>query len=249
MGIETNHDPKCWASVLGDCQGGISGEHYISACLFDDDAVFVQGFSWCLPEPKKIGVSSLVKNMLCRKHNSELSDLDAAALGTFNAFRRFVELDQIRRGTKSKSWTVETIETDGRALERWFLKTLINLNFEGKSKIGLNSDQRGRPSWDLVEIAFGRQAFAHPHGLYVAGHTGQRVDLRDHVKITGKTSGNHLVGAAFVFRGVHFYLNLAPIVLGFNGLSRLLYHETSFKYQVADSKGRQKLSHEVRLRF
>jgi len=45
------------------------------------DSVSIRGFDWCKDKPKTIGINSLTANVLCRDHNSALSDLDAPRSG------------------------------------------------------------------------------------------------------------------------------------------------------------------------
>src|SRR5690242_8484631 len=87
---------NCWAAPLGDCSQKITREHTVSQCLFETDQIMVQGFKWCLDQAKSIGLSNLVAKILCKNHNSGLSDLDAAALAAFNAFREAIRLNQVR---------------------------------------------------------------------------------------------------------------------------------------------------------
>ena len=73
---------ECWAHELGDCRGGQSGEHHVSASLFPTTKVLlVKGFPWCMDEHKTVGLPSLTANILCRHHNSALSPFDEAARG------------------------------------------------------------------------------------------------------------------------------------------------------------------------
>ena len=69
---------SCWASSLGDCGGGISREHIISASQFDEETITLQCLPWC-KEPKTIGLASLVAKNLCRDHNTALSPVDEEA--------------------------------------------------------------------------------------------------------------------------------------------------------------------------
>src|SRR5271155_629292 len=45
---------SCWASSLADCDQKLTREHVVSQCLFDTDQIMVQGFPWCLNEPKSM---------------------------------------------------------------------------------------------------------------------------------------------------------------------------------------------------
>ena len=120
---------NCWAASLGDCDDKITREHVISQCLFKGDEITVQGFPWCLNEPKTIGLSNLVAKILCRKHNNNLSDLDAAALRAFDVLRESIRMNDVRGKLKQRFWRIKHFKIDGPLLERWFLKTLINLSF------------------------------------------------------------------------------------------------------------------------
>lgn len=119
----------CWASCLGDCEGRSSREHLFSSNLFGS-SVTVTGGPYG-DEPLRIGTGSLVSRILCEKHNSDLSPLDAEA-GRFSQhldelFARHEErTDQYQRG-EGGSWEVIEYSADRDLLTRWFTKTTINL--------------------------------------------------------------------------------------------------------------------------
>lgn len=121
----------CWAAALGDCAGKLSREHTISECLFPSGKVTVSGFDWCKGTEKTIGVSGLVRHILCEHHNSALSVLDSEMKTWFEVIRQCAFLNDLRAERRENSWDIRHFQVDGRLLERWFLKTLINLNFEG----------------------------------------------------------------------------------------------------------------------
>jgi hypothetical protein len=128
------HAPEgCWALCLGDCGEGMTGEHLVSEGLFQTNDITVQGFPWCLDTAKKIGLASLVANILCKKHNNALNELDTAASDAFKVFREAVHLNHVRQKLKRQpAWNVKRFTIDGPRLERWFLKTLINISFGGQ---------------------------------------------------------------------------------------------------------------------
>ena len=70
---------QCWAKSLGDCEGTISEEHYVSSGVFSGDEIYVHGLAWCKEAAKKIAKKRLVRNMLCVGHNGRLSPLDKEA--------------------------------------------------------------------------------------------------------------------------------------------------------------------------
>lgn len=201
---------KCWAESLGNCSDTLSGEHTVSKGLFIDDMVVVQGLSWCKDEPKIIGLNNLTRKILCTHHNSRLSKVDDAAIAAFNAFREAVRLTNIREKIKERRWTVVHLPLDGDLLERWFLKTLINITTGGKEKIGPKSNIPGEPSSDLVEIAYGHRKFVPNAGLYNSAEAGETINSEDRVTIAPffDSKNEFVLGGTFYFRGFRFMLYL-----------------------------------------
>jgi len=237
-------DPPCWAAAIGGCDEKMSREHIVSHCLFNDNEILVQGFPWCRDKPKAIGIANLVAKILCKKHNSDLSELDSAALGAFNVFREAIRMNEVRGRLKPSHWTIKRFTIDGPRLERWFLKTLINLSFDGLWTIGPDSTKEGRPSKSLVEIAFGLREFDKWAGLYIVGEAGETIDSMDRVNCTPLTDGLRLVAGLFVFRGYRFYLNLLPEKFDKHYQADLLYRETTINCSIG---GRP--SHAIKLRW
>ena len=216
---------KCWAESLGNCSDTMSGEHTVSKGLFTGDIVAVQGLSWCKDAPKTIGLSSLTRKILCTHHNSTLSPVDDAAIEAFNAFRESVRLTDIREKMKEMRWTVVHLPVDGDLLERWFLKTLINLTVGGKEKIGPKSSTPGEPSSDLVEIAFGHRKFVPNAGLHNSQEVGETVNSEDRVTIAPffDRQNEYVFGGTFYFRGFRFLLHLSEV--GFTGNVTIVHRD------------------------
>ncbi len=244
---DPNAKKKCWAASLGDCAGGISGEHLVSQSLFPDGSVIVQGFHWCKGKPKPIGLASLTANILCFKHNCDLSELDSSAKRTFDTLVESMALYEVRRKLHLRRYSIKQFLIDGNLLERWFLKTLINFGFEREWIIGEGQHPAGEPSEELVRIAFGRAAFRHKAGLYTASHVGEQVTVNDKFELhySPKTIGNNLLAGMFTFSEYRFFLNLLPQEFKeFNG-ANLMHQTVKHWYQVPDDKGRQVKSHRL----
>jgi hypothetical protein len=208
--MSSNAHPKCWARSIGGCSNKLSGEHIVSQSIFESEQLTVQGLAWCKDAPKTIGLSSLTAKILCREHNSELSELDSAAGNAIRVIRQAEQLEKVRRSLKPQFWTVVRSRIDGPKLERWFLKTLINVTYENDFQIGTGPQAKGIPSADLVEIAFGRKRFTAYEGLYVVGYVGQRVVQSDSFQLlTLMTKEGALFGGIFLFRGFRFLLSLS----------------------------------------
>src|SRR5579859_3998420 len=100
---------------------------------------------------------------------------------------------------------------DALRLERWFLKTLINLSFEGPLLIGVNGAEPGRPSRDLLSIVFGDSPFAGRAGMYVAATVNHTIESKDLFQCAPLIHADKtIVGALFKFRGLHAALALYP---------------------------------------
>ena len=200
----------CWAQRLGNCSDKITGEHIVTAGLFLTDMVTVQGLSWCLDQPKTIGLPNLTRNILCGNHNSSLSAVDEAAIEAFDVFRECMRLQNVRAAMRERAWNVTTFAVDGAQLERWFLKTLINVASGGPHPIGPKSQAVGEPSTDLVEVAFGLLRFQPAAGLYFSGEVGENIMSEERITIIPffDFDNKYVAGGTFYFRGCRFMLYL-----------------------------------------
>src|ERR1039457_6265753 len=173
--LSTGSAKRCWARSLGNCEGKISREHLVSECFFPVGGVKVKGQSWCLDEEKEVGLASLTGKIRCQKHNSDLSELDTAIATITETLSESVKLFESRKRVSSRRWRIERYTIDGLLLERWFLKTFINLSVvDNKWIIGEGTHPCGMPSDDLVRIAFGLNRFEGNLGLSIASHVGEQ---------------------------------------------------------------------------
>ena len=198
----------CWAKALGDCSDKISKEHIISEGMFPGLEILVKGFSWCSDEFKEIRIETFVKRLLCEYHNHTLRLTDNAGIDAMKAFRAEVQLYKARNAMKPIRWTVKKFRIDGRGLERWCLKTLINAS-EGAYKIGRDSTIVGQPSDRLVRIAFSKENFKPKAGLYGLADEGENWDIKDGIRLLPCVDrDNMLVGGLFVIHGYRYLLYL-----------------------------------------
>jgi len=204
----------CWANSLKDCAGNVSGEHYASKCIFDVGKVVVQGFDWCKDDPKEIHINHLTANILCEKHNQELSPLDAEAGRVFANFQEAVRLFSVRSGLGAKRFWPNRPKfcVDGNLFERWLLKTLINFSVRGRNIIGLEENEPGKCPTTLAETAFGRRQFLGESGLYAAPELNAVVDppLGKPFNLTTVLLGEkRLIGGMFSVSGIRLMIWLA----------------------------------------
>jgi hypothetical protein len=232
----------------------MSKEHIVTAGLFLDDKIMVQGLQWCKNRPKEIGLASFTKKNLCTKHNSDLSVVDDAAISSINELREATRLGNLRIERKIKRPTIKRFKIDGPALERWFLKTFINITFKQAYPIGSESAQPWLPPCDLVEVAFGRKQFEPGAGLYYLGDPGEQIDSNERFRaITFTNARDELVGAMFYFRGFRFLLYIDKsgpseqvhlLLPGISGPSRPLYHLTNIRVKLGNHP-----SHVIEIRW
>lgn len=195
----------------------MTGEHIVSAGLFPNDVVCVQGLDWCKDAPVTVGLANVKRKILCKHHNEIQSAVDDAAIAAFEAFRESVRLTNARVQMPERRWTISRLTIDGSLLERWFLKTLINVTVGVGLKIGPNSKVSGEPSSDLVEIAYGRRKFVSNAGLYYSAEAGETITSEDRVTIIPffDDKKEFVLGGTFYFRGYRFMLILLDV--GFTG--------------------------------
>ena len=168
--------------------------------------------------------TNLTANILCQKHNNDLSPVDGAGLAAFNVFRDAAATQETRHkylniGLAPYCFPVAQYEIDGRMFERWLLKTLINYEISGDQElpIGPPAIRPGRPPNELVEIAFGMRDFQPAAGLYYLGRVGDDLNVAERVKYTSwikdSDEGSYVMAGQFLFYGVGFLLNLDPAVV------------------------------------
>ncbi len=200
----------CWAAELGGCCDKVSREHLVSKGLWISDYVDVQGFPWCRNGAKRIGLGSFTAKHLCADHNNQLSDVDAAGRDAFVAFRESMKLLNQRRKKRPppQRWRVRLFRLSGVLLERWFLKTTINLAcVQGSELRWVGGNQLDHPPREIVELAFGARSFKPPMGLYGASIRGERQTSTDSLAFSPLIQvGSELVGGLFTFRGPRFLL-------------------------------------------
>lgn len=221
----TSETSKCWAYALGGCSEKLSREHLVSAALFPDaTTVTVSGFPWCAGETKTVGLASLTSKMLCSTHNGCLSPLDSAAGAAFKVFGNAAMLVNRRLATNSPRFKVRHFRINGFLLERWLLKTLINLCRESDLLIGREAQKPGVPEESLVRICFGMECFPGKAGLYLAARTGAKVNSGPVVQFAPLIfDGTHILGGFFHFRGFLLFISLMdePLPSNFEWISSL----------------------------
>jgi len=194
---------RCWASVLGDCKGPLSDEHIITGGLFEDPMLKVSGFDWCNGAVREIPRDRLVRRILCKGHNGRLGEIDRTAIRAARVFDEWLRTENARRevSTTPRRWSIARFEIDGRQLERWLLKTMINATYDKNSMIGPTAVEVGKPTEELVRIAYGLDSFADRRGLYILAAQGYTANNTDRISLTPWGHDEFVNGMAINFRG------------------------------------------------
>ncbi len=155
---------KCWAAVLGNCSPDMSSEHPVAANQFDTPTIVMSGYSWCV-EPKEVGLSRAGGRILCRQHNADLSELDAAALDFKQALDWAIAKPEW-------DWRYKWI-VDGNRLERYFFKATIGSIYRSDPtpSAGLFGAD-GLPTPHIVRAIYGIEPFERAEGIGMVHQVG-----------------------------------------------------------------------------
>jgi hypothetical protein len=175
--------------------------------------VDVQGLAWCKDVPKRIGKASLTQKTLCRDHNSGLSDVDTEGKRLFVAIGDAADLAYRRnRQVPHRRWKPVRFAVDGPLVERWFLKTTINIAIAQQSKANwalTDAPVREVPRL-LVDVAFGRSTFVKPMGLYtVIAPSGEKINFEGSMSFAPLLKSDRIVGGIFTLRGLRYLIYFA----------------------------------------
>lgn len=202
---------NCWASALGDCGKDQSREHYLSASIIGSDDVVISGLPFLNGEQRRIPGKRLVAKMLCKRHNEILSPLDAAAGHFFQVLSAFKIRGIMRARGAKKLGGIDVYEIDGAQVERWMLKTVINLMFERE----LNSGEKWVPPELWVRCVFGKTTFPDRCGLYILeGEALWAVTEHSSIGIrlmTRSSDDEFVIGGQFQMAELQFALAMEPL--------------------------------------
>lgn len=203
---------QCYASALGDCEGGLTREHYVSETILNHIAAAgggyrIGGFHWQRPDgTPSPSIASMTARVLCARHNERLSDLDSEALKLF----QFLE-DWTPRVLREENIGDIVHSMKGELLERWLLKVLTGVVASNNAARD-GSPIRGKlPSREAVETLFGLRPFPDHFGLSVTA-APQSVILKERAFRFGPLFNDVRVCGAFcAIYDIPFVLLLEPV--------------------------------------
>ena len=246
--------PHRWEAVLTR----EAGEHIVSEGLWHTTSATVTGLSWCIDEPKTVGISSLTAKILCKSHNSALSPVDIAGKATSDVLDEARNLFNERCRRQPKAWDMTQLYIDGLMLERWFLKTAINVaNWRSTSDLWqIDSAPFDRPGERLVRLAFGLDKFVSPMGLYFATSKGEEFAFADALGVAPhRDAANRVIGFLLEFWSLRFVLWLSddvpPTTLDLGTSQKAAWRQSDLRYRIGKLSWSidQSPSHEININW
>jgi len=196
----------------------------------------------------RVGRANIVSKILCRTHNSALSDVDTEAINAFQSLQRAAALQERRRNGFFPPVVPQCFGINGDRLERWFIKTAVNLALVQQGDVRWCGGSPGRiPPKSLVDAAFGGRPLANGAGLYAAASVGEAGVANESVHFAPLfDASDELPGAIFSFCGFRFLLSLREgplprrISIGADESSPwyatdLVHHLERIRFTIADS--------------
>lgn len=167
----------------------------------DDGGITASGYHWLGGETKRLSPKSFASNVLCQRHNSSLSALDAMALELFRALDgRWAE----------RTDTTFMYQLSGGDIERWLLKVACGA-LESGNILAPDVDTSVTKTW--LEILFGERDFEEGQGLYVAvpgDHVGP-VHRGVSIGTVTSKSEKRLIGFRVAVCGLELLLSMVPM--------------------------------------
>ena len=196
----------CYAASLCDCGSCLSREHFVSHSILrkiedgNQCGVKISGFPWMDDECGRIfPPQALVSRVLCDRHNSALSGLDAVAERLFSA------LDE-KNAAGSEQNLLYLF--NGHDIERWLLKVLCGFASSGNLTFTRPITSDIPAGW--IEVLFGIKNFEPGQGLYVCRTRGTKFEGPRGVAVSPVGRRSSLVGVILLVCGYELILVMSP---------------------------------------
>lgn len=192
---------RCWAESLGGCDG-LSKEHVFSQAAFRStkQMIAVTGFA-SIPDGF-IGHDSPKARILCRNHNSQLSELDSEVAKATAPLLDYYT-DRIER----------SVYVSGFLFERWIYKVAVNF-----MAAGFADNQKWTIDEEIVQFVYGQKKVSMPLGMYM---------LREW-KLEFRPPPQHVGACPVYFGDSHADAALIGVVVTYHGISFLACFDSGF---------------------
>jgi hypothetical protein len=192
----------CYANCLFDCNTSRSREHYISESLLRylnrKNGLRVGGLPWIKGKDQALPPSALTSKILCKRHNSALSKLDAIAVRLFQAFDE--------EGASGSGQHLMHLFS-GHDIERWLLKILCGITRSKNVSLEQEVDLSIPDYW--LRVLFGREEFPAEQGLYVCKSCGHRFEGPQGLQLRTITGRGRLTGMGLWICGYELILSMS----------------------------------------
>lgn len=201
--------PRCYLRLTNNCCHKITLEDTISKNVLqvmarESDVVEMGGLHWRAPgEMVQLGINNQGSRVLCKRHNSALSPLDAAAGRFFRALQEIAEDIQSDSLSCEGKWFL----IGGELIELWCLKVLCGLYYSNQITSG---HQRIIDTHEIDVERFIRalddRQLLQPCGLYLRVNAGGTLEVEESVTTTPLCDAdrNLLVGITIGMHGIEF---------------------------------------------
>jgi hypothetical protein len=195
--------PGCYLSFTENCDKKLTGEHVLSRGIFAQigQHINVTGAPWLKPdEMRTVGIGRLTSKILCKRHNSAFSGLDATA----SRFFQILTDVNINLATASLSRQKQCYLLNGEDLEMWAAKVLLGLlHSEPKNSAlgGYTVDN------EIVKTLIRTTRLPPACGLYLRAELGDQITYNHkELMVSTITSPNEkrLLGLTFHIESVPF---------------------------------------------
>lgn len=199
---------NCYLHQTNDCAKKNSSEHYMSKAILETmHNVEIQGAPWLKKGEKRIvGINSLTANILCSRHNSCLSPLDAEAAKFFKHLLEIYKNNERKLVIKKRTLKI----ISGETIELWMLKSICGLFY---SKNAVTTDKKilfhdHHIRENIIQNAFiYHQWQSESCGLYIKAHIGNNINPEHAISVNPLTTEEKtLAGAKFLMAGLEFII-------------------------------------------
>lgn len=193
---------KCYSNHHDNCSEDITREHYISETILKQfNTNMVSGMPWLEGKVVALPPNALASNILCGRHNNELSFLDALAGKTFTHLREMNSNSPIYKNIQNN--------ISGDDFELWVLKVLCGMiASKNAGADGMPIEFKIPEQW--IDILYKKIDMPSKWGLYFFAVKGSQIDNTDSIRFSPITQkGNHIIiGCILELRNFRFALFL-----------------------------------------
>lgn len=224
-------NPKCYANKLGNCSNKISREHYISNNLLEkfehNKTVKLSGLKWIREETFNLmSRNALASNILCTKHNAELSPLHSEV---GKLFQYLLDYDNDFNSQRPAN---DRRIIQGDLIEKWMLKTVVGL-IASKQIVDKSTNQSVKLKDMYVNILFNDLKFPQSWGMYFKVPDSNTIYKFDFLSVLPLIGNSEIKLTEFLINNFKFNLVLGnpddPTFWGFYRINEIIFSQNTIQ--------------------